>query len=148
MTEVKQITPLLEDSAIKAEEKHKQKVPVWLIIVIAVVLIALFATVVFLLVKAPAAVTTQIRDVFIIIMALEFMVLGVALVILIVQLAKMVNLLQNEIKPILDATTETIDTLKGTSQFLSANLVDPVIKLNGYIAGLKKVLDVVKVFRK
>jgi hypothetical protein len=60
----------------------------------------------------------------------------------------MVNLLQNEVKPILEATSETIDTLKGTTQFLSENLVDPVIKLNSYVAGIKKALDLLKIFRK
>ena len=75
------------------------------------------------------------------------MLLGVALIIFIVQLAKMVNLLQNEVKPILEATNETINTLKGTTEFLSENLVEPVIKLNGYVAGLKKILDLLKIFR-
>jgi hypothetical protein len=54
----------------------------------------------------------------------------------------LVNLLNNEIKPMLAATNETISTLRGTTQFLSENLVDPVIKLNSYVAGLQKMLGV------
>ncbi|MHC1741182.1 MAG: hypothetical protein AB9897_08750 [Anaerolineaceae bacterium] len=148
MTEIDQIPPNPENELEKEAPNTKNNVRVWVIIVIGLLLLALVATSVFFLFKAPALVTTQIRDVFIIFMALEFMVLGIALVILLVQLAKLVNLLQNDIKPILAATNETINTLKGTSEFLSANLVDPVIKLNGYMAGIKKALDLFKILRK
>ena len=148
MTDVTEIIPTTETPDVKAEKSASHQIRVWLIVLIAVLLLGILAAAVFFLFSAPAAVTTQIRDVFIIFMALEFMVLGVALVILIVQLAKLVNLLQNEVKPILEATSETVNTLKGTTDFLSENLVEPVIKLNGYLAGIKKVLDLAKIFRK
>lgn len=148
MTEVKQLPAGQNNPEIQGDTKSSPAIRIWMIIVVVVVLLALIATAVFFLVKAPASITTQIRDIFIIFMALEFIILGVALVILIIQLAKLVNLLQNEVKPILEATSDTINTLKGTSEFLSENLVDPVIKLNGYLAGIKKILDLLKVFRK
>ena len=148
MTEIKQLPSGQNNPGIQGDTKSSPAIHIWMIIVVVVVLLALIATAVFFLVKAPASITTQIRDIFIIFMALEFIVLGVALVILIIQLAKLVNLLQNEVKPILEATSDTINTLKGTSEFLSENLVDPVIKLNGYLAGIKKVLDLLKIFRK
>jgi len=88
--------------------------------------------------------TSRIRDIFIILIALEFLVIGLALVILIVQLATLINLLQNEIKPILNSTNETVNTLRGTASFLSDNLVEPVIKLNEYLAGLKRLIDLVR----
>jgi hypothetical protein len=81
-------------------------------------------------------------------MALESIVIGVALVVLVVQIATMINLIQTEIKPILKSTSETVDTLKGTTQFLSNNLVDPVIKLNGYMAGMKRLFDLFKLTKK
>jgi hypothetical protein len=84
----------------------------------------------------------KIRDVFIIFMALESFIIGVVLVVLIVQLAVLINLIQNEIKPILQATNETVNTLKGTTTFLSDNLSEPVIKLNEYMAGLAKFFEV------
>lgn len=83
----------------------------------------------------------SVRDVFIIFMALESMIIGVALVVLIVQLAVLTNLLKNEIKPILEATQETMNTVRGTTLFVSENLVEPVMKLNSYVAGLDKFLD-------
>lgn len=88
--------------------------------------------------------TSHIRDIFIIIMALEALVVGAALVILIIQVAILTNLLQNEIKPIIESTAETANTLRGTAAFLSNNLVEPIIKLNEYIAGIQQVLRIVR----
>jgi hypothetical protein len=97
------------------------------------------------LVQNPAQ-AASVRDVFIIFMALEFMLIGVALVILMVQLAVLTNMLQHEIKPILQSTTETLNTVRGTTAFLSENLVDPVIKMNAALAAMGQVLDTLSVF--
>ena len=94
----------------------------------------LVAFAVFLL-TGNANTTAVIRDVFIIFMALESLVIGMVLIVLVFQLARLTNLLQNEIKPILDSTNETVSTLRGTTKFLSDNLAEPVIKLNEYLAG-------------
>lgn len=95
-----------------------------------------------------SAVTENIRDIFIIFMALESLVIGAALVILIIQISSLINLLNNEIKPILDATNETIANLRGTTQFLSENLVEPVINLNSYLAGIQKMLELIGMKKK
>lgn len=110
----------------------------------AVILIALLAVGIFFLAKNPQA-ASNVRDIFIILMALVLIVIGLALIILIIQLSILINLLQNEIKPILNSTNETIDTLRGTASFLSANLVEPVIKLNEYLAGVKKLIDLLRI---
>jgi len=110
------------------------------IAVIAILVVAgLVAGTVFLL-KADAATAEKMRDIFIIFMAFESILIGSALVILAIQLAVLINLLQNEIKPILDTTNETINTIRGTANFLSSNLVEPVIKLNEYVAALRKIV--------
>jgi len=69
------------------------------------------------------------------------LVIGAALVILIIQLASLINLIQNEVRPILNATSETVNTLRGTVEFLGENVVEPVVKLNGYLAGLRRMLE-------
>jgi hypothetical protein len=96
----------------------------------------------------PATPTDRIRDVFIIVVALESLVIGVAMIVLIMQLASLINLLQNEIRPILNATNETVNTLRGTAEFLGDNVVEPVIKLNGYLAGLYRMLELMGVRKK
>jgi predicted tellurium resistance membrane protein TerC len=110
--------------------------------VVALVLLALMITAAVFLVNNPSTAAT-VRDVFIIFMALEAMVIGVALVILIVQVAALTNLLKNEIKPILLATQETVNTVRGTAIFVSENLTEPVMKLNSYVAGLSKIVEAI-----
>ena len=77
-----------------------------------------------------------IRDIFIIVLAMEGMLMGIALIVLVVQLAALINLLQNEVQPIVDNATETVTTVRGTAQFMSQNLVEPVIKASAMAAGV------------
>ena len=118
--------------------------PMIKIVIAAVVIVAVLIFGLVMLLRADASTTSEIRDIFIIFMALESLVLGVALVVLIIQLATLINLLQNDIKPILKSTNETVNTLRGTATFLSNNVTEPVIKLNEYLAGLKKFLDILR----
>jgi predicted PurR-regulated permease PerM len=74
-------------------------------------------------------------------MALMMFVIGIALVVLIVQLADLTNLLKNEVKPIINSTNDTVNTLKGTVRFMSDNLTEPVIKLNESLASMKKIAE-------
>lgn len=105
-------------------------------IVIIVVILALIVLATIFLLQSDK--TSQIRDIFLIFMALESLIIGVALVILIVQLSTLINLLQNEIRPIINSTSETVNTLKGTAQFLSDNLAEPVIKINSFAAKISR----------
>jgi hypothetical protein len=132
----------LEDQAQKNAEPAKNPNKVGLIISAVVVIGLLITGLIFLL--QPGTDTARVRDVFIIFMALEFLLIGIVMIILIVQLARLTLLLQNEIKPILDSTSETANTLKGTTQFLSEHLVEPVLKINQYLAGLYRLVDLFK----
>lgn len=126
------------------EQERKQKQMMAGIIAIVVLLVALLGVAVYFLLQ-PTTPTDKIRDVFIIVVALETLVIGVALIVLVIQLASLINLLQNEVRPILHATSETVNTLRGTAEFLGENVVEPVIKLNGYLAGLKRMLELLGV---
>ena len=88
--------------------------------------------------------TETIRDVVIVFMAAEALLIGLALVLLIVQLARLTALIQNEIRPILMSTQETLDTVRGTTAFLGNNLVDPVIKANSSLAAVRRALDLLR----
>lgn len=113
-------------------------ISVGLVIILALVIAAVY----FLSTTDPAN-TSRIRDIFIIFMGLESLVIGIALIILVLQLATLINLIQNEVKPILHSTNDTVNTLRGTTTFLSNNLVEPVIKLNEYLAVIKRLLDLI-----
>lgn len=133
-----QLTP--EQLAELREQERRQKQIMAGVIAAIVLLVAILGVAIYFLLQ-PETPTDKIRDVFIIVVALETLVIGVALIVLVVQLASLINLLQNEVRPILQATTETVNTLRGTAEFLGENVVEPVIKLNGYLAGLKRMLE-------
>jgi hypothetical protein len=138
--------PSSEESAQRASLR-KQRWIIAGIIAGAVVLVAGIVVAVIFLAKDPAS-TANVRDIFIIFMALESLLIGAALVVLMIQLASLINLLQNEVKPILKSTSDTVNTLRGTTEFLSENMVAPVIKLNSYLAGLRKFFDLFNIIRK
>jgi len=113
----------------------------------AVILLILLSVAIYFLLQ-PATPTDKIRDVFIIVVALESLVIGVALIVLVTQLASLINLLQNEVRPILKATSETVNNLRGTAEFLGENVVEPVVKLNSYLAGLTRMLELMGLKKK
>jgi hypothetical protein len=96
----------------------------------------------------PGAPTETLRDVFIILVAFEFMIVGVALVVLIIQLARLVNLLNNEVRPILDSASEAANTMRGTARFLSDKLVAPVVKANAGAAAFRRALDMLRFWKR
>jgi hypothetical protein len=121
-------------------------------VVIGLVFLALFliglTIAAFIYLANEASPTERIRDIMIIFMAFEFMILGLAMVILIIQLATLINLIQNEIKPILETTNDTANTMRGTAAFLSDNLVEPVIKINEYLYGLYRLFELIGIRRR
>jgi len=136
-----------ETPSIDQEELRRRQMAIAGLVVGVILLLALLITAVIYL-SLPDTNTERIRDIMIIIMALEFMFLGVAMLVLIVQLATLINLLQNEIIPIVESTNETANTLRGTTVFLSENLTEPVIKLNQYLAGLMRLTELIGLTRK
>jgi hypothetical protein len=139
-------TPHPETPINPSEQEQKTRRIMIAVIVGGIIILAALVLAVIVLMQ-PTTPTDRIRDVFIIIVALESLVIGVALIILIIQLASLINLLQNEVRPILTATNETVNTLRGTAEFLGENMVEPVIKLNGYLAGMSRVIELMG-FRK
>lgn len=139
--------PTPEELAAIREAERKQKTITATVIAGIVVFLALLGVAIYFLLQ-PATPTDKIRDIFIIVVALESLVIGVALIVLVVQLASLINLLQNEVRPILHATNETVNTLRGTAEFLGENVVEPVIKLNGYLAGLTRMLELIGINKK
>ncbi|OGO34894.1 MAG: hypothetical protein A2W35_20815 [Chloroflexi bacterium RBG_16_57_11] len=142
-TPTNEVEQLPEPTEMTPEQK---RAVIGVVIAFIILLVLIIATTVFLL--QPTTNTAKIRDVFIIFMALQSILTGMTLVILMIQLARLTNLLQNEIKPILDSTNETMNNLRGTTNFLSENLVEPVIKLNEYTAGLSTFFQALGLVRK
>jgi hypothetical protein len=141
-------TNSIEDKTLTEPSDNKQQR--WIIIgavFLLIILIAGIVLAVIAMVNHPDQ-TETIRDIVIIFMAVESLLIGLTLVLLIVQLARLTALLQNEIKPILDSTNETISTLRGTTQFLSNNLVKPVMKANSTASAIRQALGIINIGRR
>ncbi len=129
------------DIPVTDNSTSKKKMVFWIIGIVLIVALIVFSVIV--LFKSDLETTSRIRDIFIIFMALQSLIIGVALVILIIQLATLINVLKNEVKPILDTTNETVNNLRGTTVFLGNNLVEPVMRINETMAGFKKFMDLI-----
>jgi hypothetical protein len=144
--EMREAIPLERKAEEAPPEKSSSGKTALLVVGLLILLGAAVTALVFLL--QPGTDTARVRDIFIIFMALEFLLIGMVMIVLIVQLARLTLLLQNEISPILKSTSETANTLRGTTVFLSEHLVEPVLKMNQYLAGLNRVINFFKIEKK
>ena len=83
-----------------------------------------------------------IRDIAIIVLAFESLVIGVLLILLIIQIRGLAKMLQEEIQPILESAQETATTVRGTTVFVSDTFVKPFIKAAGYASAANRVMRV------
>ncbi len=81
-----------------------------------------------------------IRDILIIGLALMSCVFAIVLLLLLVMVIRLVNMLEFEIKPILEKTNETIGMVRGTTTFVSENVVKPVTKANSYAVATRRAM--------
>lgn len=79
-----------------------------------------------------------VRDIFIIALAMESCLFGIVLIMMLIMIVRLVNMLEFEIKPILEKTNETVGMVRGTSAFVSQNVVKPVTKASSYAAGVRR----------
>lgn len=134
-----------ELEAAREAERQQQRI-LWTVgIVILLIIAGVIAAIIALI--QPSTDAARVRDIFIIVLAAQTLLIGFVLILLVIQLARLINLLQNEIKPILESTKETAGTLRGTTVFLSEHLSEPVIRLNEYLAGLQRLLELLNVGR-
>ncbi len=85
-----------------------------------------------------AAEVEAVRDVMIIILAIQSCVFGIAALVLLVIVVRLVNMLEFEIRPILEKTNETLGTVQGTTTFVGDNVVKPTIRAKSHLAGIRK----------
>ena len=74
--------------------------------------------------------SATIRDIAIIIIAIQSIVIGVLIAVLIWQIWRLIRIVQTELMPIIEDTQATVSTVRGTATFVSNNVVDPVIHAN------------------
>lgn len=83
-----------------------------------------------------------LRDIAIIFLALESIVTLTLLSILIWQIWRLIKMLQTEVLPVLRDAQETVATVRGTANFVSDNVVSPVVTANSKVAGMRRTVQV------
>jgi len=94
-----------------------------------------------------ASMIAIVRDLMIILLVMEGILVGVALIFMILQLSLLLNVLQNEIKPILENAQQTASTVKGTASFVSKQVASPIIRVKSTLAGTRAFFRGVSDFR-
>lgn len=110
-------------------------------VVVALVLGVLFILGLVWLAQTQAMTIEAVRDIMIIALALESCVFGIVLMLLLIMVIRLVNMLEFEIKPVLQKTNETLGTVQGTTTFVTENVVRPVTKASSYMAGARRGLQ-------
>ncbi len=106
-------------------------------LIVFILLFLVFGLVVSLTAAETWAPVIQIfRDIFVVIMVMELILVIGALAILIVQIARFFIMLQSEVKPILDNAREATKATRNTAEFVQKNATSPIIQLKGFLAGL------------
>jgi ABC-type spermidine/putrescine transport system permease subunit II len=111
-------------------------------VALAVILLAAVIGLMVWLVGNPAT-AEALRDAVIVMIALESVITGVAVIVLVVQVARLTALLQNEVRPLLEASNETLRTVRGTTTFLSENMVRPVVRLSGAMSAVRRAIELI-----
>ncbi len=105
----------------------------------ALILVVFGVGLAFALLAPPQATALRfgmVRDILFIILVMEGILILIALTALVLQIARLAGMLQNEVKPILDDSKETAGIAKGTAQFVGGNVAGPLIRMKAFWAGL------------
>lgn len=123
------------------QSKQRELVPrlyVAIGIILVLVLAILFILGIIWLAQNHATTIAALRNVMIIALALMSCIFGIVLLVMFVVVVRLVNMLEFEIKPILEKTNETLGTVQGTTNFVSENVVRPVTRASSNLAGIRR----------
>lgn len=81
-----------------------------------------------------------IRNLFMIVLGIEGILIIGSIAVLIVQIARLVNMLKRDVQPVLTTAQETVNTAKGTVEFVGDNTVRPIIKASAFMSGVGVVI--------
>jgi len=121
--------------------RHEPLIPIgWVIagVVVTLVVSVLFIALLVYLANNYADTILVVRDIFIIALGLMSCLSGIVLILLLIAVTRLINMLEFELKPILMKTNETLGTIRGTTVFMSQNVVRPMTTASSYVAGLRR----------
>ncbi len=99
--------------------------------VIVVLILLIFAGMI------AAGVTDEVRDIVIILLATESLVIGGVTLFLLYQVIMLVTLLREELIPLIQSAQETVNSARGTTVYVSRKIVVPSAKAATTVARLQ-----------
>lgn len=131
------VSSALTDSAMRREPFIK---PVYIVagVVVTLVISTLFIALLVYLAVNYAPTILIVRDIFIIALGLMSCLSGIVLILLLISIIRLINMLEFELKPILLRTNDTLGTIRGTTVFMSENVVRPMTTASSYVAGIRR----------
>jgi hypothetical protein len=105
----------------------------------AVVLILIIAGFV-LMINGGA--TGVVRDIVIIFLAVESLVLVGLMVVLVIQMTLLVRMMRDEVQPLIASAQETVNSARGTTQFVSRKIVKPTANAAANVARVTRMFQV------
>ena len=130
-------------TAYSAAESNNQsprisKRVVWIsVTVVTLLLLTLIGAIIWLAFAYPARIEAM-RDVFIMLFALTSCAAVVVMTMVFIALIRLINMIDYELRPILEKTNETMVMVQETTSFVSKNVVEPTIKTTSFLAGVSR----------
>jgi membrane protein implicated in regulation of membrane protease activity len=114
--------------------------------IVVIVILAIFGVGAYFLFIHPAA-TAVVRDIFIILVGFETMIIGllivavlVAIIYLVLKLYDLVRIVQNEVVPLLNRADDTMRTVQSRATFVSDAAVKPVVEIMAQVAAIRQTI--------
>jgi amino acid transporter len=108
---------------------------------LVIILVLLAAATIWAIQPGNQPITRGLRDVAIIFLAFLALWIGIMLVVLLYLVLMLTLLIRDEIKPLLESINETMNTVRGTTVFMSENVVQPTIKVASTLSGVWRTLE-------
>ena len=126
--------------SVSAREQRQRRLVLWGAIGVGVLIIVLLFLATWWGVQPQNQDYTRgLRDVALIFLAFLSIVIGALMVALLYQVTMLTLLMRNEVKPMLESIQETMNTVRGTTAFMSDNIVEPTIKAASALAGVRRI---------
>ena len=135
-------TPTAQAAPSAKELRKRRLIMYGSIAVLVLILILLVVAIIWAVQPQNQEVTRGVRDVAIIFLAFLSIVISAMLVALLYQVTMLTLLVRDEVKPLLESVNETMNTVRGTTAFMSDNVVQPTIKVASAFSGVRRTLEV------
>lgn len=89
-----------------------------------------------------------VRDIAIVLLAIESLVVGVLLAILLVQLRALIRMLREEVEPLLDSAGDTARRVQGTVGLVTDTVVTPLVRVSSAVAGVREAINALIYFKR